>query len=92
VSPQEAIAQALFDPSTTTLDIAQVAVLLGISKSHCYHTVLEEGAVAGVPVIRVGSRIKVPAEPIRRLLGVNTTVQIPESQGQSAVSHGWTGF
>ncbi len=77
MSPQEAIAQALFDPSTTTLDIAQVAVLLGISKSHCYHTVLEEGAVAGVPVIRVGSRIKVPAEPIRRLLGITQPGKFP---------------
>ena len=92
MSPQELIVHALFAPTTTTLDIAEVAVLLGVSKSHCYQTVLEEGAVAGVPVIRVGSRIKVPAEPIRRLLGVNTTAQIPESQLQPAVGHGRPGI
>lgn len=88
MSPQEAIVHALFDPTTTTLDIVEVAAILGVSKSHCYQTVLEEGAVAGIPVIRVGSRIKVPAEPLRRLLGLDTTTQIAESRSQPTVGHG----
>jgi len=92
MSPQESVVQALFTPTTTTLDIADVAILLGVSKSHCYQTVLEEGAVAGIPVIRVGNRIKVPAEPLRRLLGLGTTTQIAESHGQPTVSYGRPGF
>jgi len=68
--PREEIMRSLKDPVTSTIDAAEAAVLLGISKSHCYHTILEEGSLAGLPVIRVGSRIKIPAEPMRRLLGI----------------------
>lgn len=73
MSPREEIMRSLVNPATTTLDATEAAALLGISKSHCYHTILEEGSLAGLPVIRVGSRIKIPAEPMRRLLGLTAT-------------------
>jgi hypothetical protein len=60
----------LTDPATITLDVSEVAELLGISRPHCYHTIAETGNVAGIAVIRVGSRIKVPAAPLRALLGI----------------------
>jgi hypothetical protein len=62
----------LTDPATTTLDVSEVAELLGISRPHCYHTIAETGNVAGIAVIRVGSRIKVPAVPLRALLGITS--------------------
>jgi hypothetical protein len=61
----------LLDPGTITLDVVDVAELLGISRPHCYHTIAETGLLAGIAAIRIGSRIKIPAEPIRRLLGLN---------------------
>jgi hypothetical protein len=71
--PRDQIMRFLMDPATTTLDASEAAVLLGISKSHCYHTIFEEGSLGGLPVIRVGSRIKIPAEPMRKLLGLVAT-------------------
>jgi predicted DNA-binding transcriptional regulator AlpA len=67
--PREAL-DRLRDPRTTTLDAAEVASLLGISKAHCYDTIAQTGALAGLPVIRVGKRIKVPAASVRALLGI----------------------
>lgn len=60
----------LLDPETITLDVDEAAELLGISRPHCYHTIAETGALAGIPAIRIGSRIKIPAEPMRELLGI----------------------
>ncbi len=68
----------LTDPATITLDVSEVAELLGISRPHCYHTIAETGQVAGIAVIRVGSRIKVPAVPLRALLGITSAHLKPD--------------
>jgi len=60
----------LLDPGTITLDVVEAAELLGISRPHCYHTIAETGVLAGITAIRIGSRIKIPAEPMRKLLGI----------------------
>lgn len=88
MSPREQIMRSLVNPATTTLDAAEAAVLLGISKSHCYHTILEEGSLAGLPVIRVGSRIKIPAEPMRRLLGLTANNTQSENNDEIEVDCG----
>ena len=61
----------LEDPQTLMLDAPEVAVLLGISRPHCYQTILETGSIAGLPILRVGKRIKIPAAPVRALLGIS---------------------
>ena len=60
----------LEDPQTLMLDAPEVAVLLGISRPHCYQTILETGTLAGFPILRFGKRIKIPAAPVRELLGL----------------------
>jgi hypothetical protein len=52
------------------MDVPEVAELLGISRPHCYQTISETDSVAGISVIRIGQRIKVPAAPLRKLLGI----------------------
>ena len=61
----------LDDPETLMLDAPEVAILLGISRPHCYQTILETGSIAGLPILRVGKRIKIPAAPVRALLGIS---------------------
>ncbi len=61
----------LEDPQTLTLDAPEVAILLGISRPHCYQTILETGTLAGLPILRFGKRIKIPAAPVRALLGIS---------------------
>lgn len=61
----------LEDPQTLMLDAPEVAILLGISRPHCYQTILETGSIAGLPILRVGKRIKIPAAPVRALLGIS---------------------
>ena len=61
----------LEDPQTLMLDAPELAVLLGISRPHCYQTILETGSIAGLPILRVGKRIKIPAAPVRALLGIS---------------------
>lgn len=60
----------LEDPTTLTIDAPEAALLLGVSIPHCYQTIAETGSLAGLPVIRVGHRIKIPAAPLRLLLGL----------------------
>lgn len=68
----EEVLRTLKDPSTTTLDAPEVACLLGISRPHCYQTIAETGSLGGLPVIRMGHRIKIPAGPVRLLLSIET--------------------
>jgi hypothetical protein len=68
-NPQSLLSR-LIDPETVTFDVWEVAELLGISRPHCYHTIAETGTVGGIAVIRIGTRIKVPAAPLRTLLGI----------------------
>lgn len=65
----------LLDPGTITIDVIDAAELLGISRPHCYHTIAETGVLAGVTAIRIGNRIKIPAEPIRKVLGITSVTE-----------------
>jgi hypothetical protein len=70
-SPEYKLAKShLDDPHTLTLDAPEAALLLGISRPHCYQVIAETGTLAGIPVIKAGSRIKIPAGPLRSLLGI----------------------
>ncbi len=66
------ILERLKEPSTVTIDAVDAAVLLGISRSHCYRSIAESGVIAGIAAIRIGSRIRIPAEPMRKLLGISS--------------------
>lgn len=54
-----------------TISIKEAAALIGIGQSTAY-TAAKNGTFP-VPVIRVGSRYVVPAEPLKTLLGISTT-------------------
>ena len=70
-TPQYQQAKLLLDsPETLTLDAPEAALLLGISKPHCYQVIAETGSLAGLPIIKIGNRIKVPVGPLRALLGL----------------------
>ena len=70
-SPQYQQAKTLLgSPETLTLDAPEAALLLGISKPHCYQVIAETGTLAGLPIIKIGNRIKIPVGPLRVLLGV----------------------
>lgn len=78
----------LLDPDTITLDVVEVAELLGISRPHCYHTIAETGVLAGITAIRIGSRIKIPAEPLRKLLGLTANNTQSENSDEIEVDCG----
>jgi predicted DNA-binding transcriptional regulator AlpA len=70
-SPEYQLAKSLLEsPETLTLDAPEAALLLGISKPHCYQVIAETGTLAGLPIIKIGNRIKIPVGPLRALLGV----------------------
>ncbi len=52
-----------------TLTIEEAAELLGISRNSAYDAA-RSGELAGVPVLRVGRRLIVPAAPLLALLGL----------------------
>ena len=79
MSPDD-ILKRLREPSTVTIDAVDAALLLGISRSHCYRSIAESGAIAGIAAIRIGSRIRIPAEPMRKLLGL-TAISKTEVRG-----------
>jgi excisionase family DNA binding protein len=55
-------------PQRETLTLEETATLLGVS-SYTIYEQARTGAVAGVPVIRVGRRILVPRRALERVLG-----------------------
>lgn len=56
---------------SATLTIPEVAELLGIARNTAYSVARRDGAIAGVPVIRVGERrLLVPRAPLLLVLGV----------------------
>lgn len=50
-----------------TVSVDQYAALLGVDRSTAYDSV----KTGIVPSIRVGRRIRVPSEPVRRMLGLD---------------------
>lgn len=74
-TPEFLAAKALLeDAQTLTIDAPQAAVLLGISRPHAYQVIAETGSLGGIPVIKIGNRIKIPIGPLRTLLGVSQLV------------------
>jgi excisionase family DNA binding protein len=54
-----------------TITVEEAAARLGISRTHAY-ALARQGAIAGVPVIRLGKRMLVLREPLDRLLSGET--------------------
>lgn len=52
------------------LDLREAAFLLGISRTAAYELV--RSGDWPTPVLRLGCRIKIPTEPLLRLLGLST--------------------
>ena len=50
-----------------TVTVEEAAARLGISRT-CAYEHARQGAIAGVPVVRVGKRMLVLREPLERLL------------------------
>jgi hypothetical protein len=61
-------------PQRATLSIEEAAGALGISRSLAYSEA-RSGAIAGVPVLRIGARLLVMREPLERLLGADVLAQ-----------------
>ena len=58
--------------SSATLTIPEAASLLGVSRNTAYEQA-KTGAIAGVPVIRVGVRLVLPRAPFLAVLGLMRT-------------------
>lgn len=76
---REAVLNKLKDPSTTTLDAPEVAVLLGMSRPHCYSVIAVTGSLGNLQVIKIGHRIKISAAQVRELLDIQTTNPVATS-------------
>ncbi len=63
--------------NTATLTITEAAELLGISRNSAYEAA-RTGELAGVPVLRVGRRLLVPASPLRAVLGLDSDKESEE--------------
>lgn len=54
-----------------TLDLRTAAAAMGMSLRTAYRVAVPDGELcAGVPILRVGGRYRVPTEPLRRTLGM----------------------
>ncbi len=63
--------------NTATLTILQASELLGISRNSAYEAA-RTGELAGVPVLRVGRRLLVPAASLRAVLGLDSDKESEE--------------
>ena len=57
-----------FDELPLTLNVVQVAAVLGISRAGAYELVHSEG----FPTLKIGSRIVVPKDKLREWIDANT--------------------
>ena len=68
--PRPAI-EVLRDPNTVTLTVKQFCEIFRIGKSTATQSIQRTGHLGdGLPVIRVGKRILVPAHNVRKILGM----------------------
>lgn len=68
-----------------TLTVPEAAELLGIGRNLAYQ-LAREGELAGVPVIRVGHRIVVPAARLQAVLGLDRpTATGTEGAGKAGI-------
>ena len=58
-----------YDALPLTLNVVQVASVLGISRAGAYELVHSEG----FPALKIGSRIVVPKDKLREWIDANTT-------------------
>lgn len=58
-----------YDELPLTLNVVQVAAVLGISRAGAYELVHSEG----FPALKIGSRIVVPKDKLREWIDTNTT-------------------
>ena len=58
-----------YDELSLTLNVVQVAAVLGISRAGAYELVHSEG----FPTLKIGSRIVVPKDKLREWIDANTT-------------------
>ena len=58
-----------YDALPLTLNVVQVAAVLGISRAGAYELVHSEG----FPTLKIGSRIVVPKDKLREWIDANTT-------------------
>ena len=58
-----------YDVLPLTLNVVQVAAVLGISRAGAYELVHSEG----FPALKIGSRIVVPKDRLREWIDANTT-------------------
>lgn len=91
----DAIAK-LNDPATNTLNLGEVALVLGVARTTVYHAAKRTNRVMdGVPVIRVGTRCLVSAYALRQALGLNDpkpTINTPvatEERDTAQAFHDW---
>ena len=64
-------------PMSSTLTITEAAELLGISRNSAYEAA-RSGELVGVPVLRVGRRLLVPAASLRAVLGLDSDKESEE--------------
>jgi hypothetical protein len=55
-------------PASETISVEVAAARLGLSRSKAYALAREEGSLAGVPVLRFGRKMAIPARALDRLL------------------------
>jgi hypothetical protein len=69
-----------------TLTVEEAAAMIGVGRTLAFETVRTTGAIAGVPVLRVGRRVLVPRAPLERVLseGVPPTTDNPAGRATAA--------
>jgi len=68
----DSLLELLHDPSTIMLKVSEAADLLRISRPHAYKTVATTNQLGQFPIIRIGSSVRVLAQPIREALNIQT--------------------
>jgi excisionase family DNA binding protein len=58
------------NPGTYTVD--QAAALLGVGRDTVYRAIRDHGEIAGIPAIRVSTRLVIPALPLNAALGLTS--------------------
>lgn len=57
--------------SELTVDVPTAGKVLGdLSRNVAYDVAARDGAIAGIPVLTVGGKLRVPTAPIRKVLGL----------------------
>lgn len=63
-----------------TYKVTEAAKLLGVSRDVAYADIRRDNALGGVPVIRVSTRIVIPAAPFDAMLGIRESQTNDDSE------------